>query len=204
MIKTLIIAAVCAISLTAGIMLSRNSTTSELPEGTVLYNQPRALGEFTLEDKNGAEFTPAQLKGRWSLVYFGFTHCPDVCPGSLAKMKRIRALIADTHPALQYILVTVDPERDTSQRLKDYVEFFDESFQAVTGTPNKIDAFIRRFGVASVKVEDDAMPGGYTVDHTSVFALVNTNGNIIGVFTSPHKVENVVAGIDAARKRFDG
>ena len=58
--------------------------------------------------------------------------------------------------------------------------------------------------MASVKVEDDAMPGGYTVDHTSVFALVNTNGNIIGVFTSPHKVENVVAGIDAARKRFDG
>jgi len=200
-IRTLVLVVVCAIALGAGIFLGRGTTAPALPEGVVLYDAPRTLGEFALKDKNGQEFTPAGLQGRWSLIYFGFTHCPDICPSSLATMRRIREAMPDASSPLQYMLVSVDPERDTPEKLKNYVEFFDESFQGVTGDLAAVEAFTRRFGVAAIKVEDSSLPDGYTVDHTSVFALVNSDGNVAGLFPSPHKVDTVVAGVDAARKR---
>lgn len=201
-IRTLVLVVVCAIALGAGIWLGRGTETPQLPEGVVLYDAPRTLGEFALQDKNGQAFTPDGLKGKWSLIYFGFTHCPDICPGSLAMMKRIRDAMPEASSPLQYMLVSIDPERDTPEILKNYVEFFDKQFLGVTGDLAAIETFSRRFGVAAIKVEDSSLPGGYTVDHTSVFALVNSDGNVAGLFPSPHKVDTVVAGVSAARKRY--
>jgi len=204
MIRIISLVVVCAVALGAGLYLGRHgfsTPTEAVPEQVVFYPEPRSLGEFELVNGDSAPVTKASLTGRWTVMYFGFTHCPDICPNSLSLLNKVDADLGDEGQGVEYMLVSVDPERDTPQRLKDYVKYFNADFKAVTGTLDAITAFTRQLGVVAIKVEDDAMPGGYTVDHTSVFALVDPNGNLAGLVTAPHTVDNVSAGIRAALAR---
>jgi protein SCO1/2 len=171
----------------------------QLTSGTWLP-QPRPVSGFTLTDESGQPFTPESLKGHPTLVFFGFTHCPDVCPTTLAKLSQV--VKAAGVPNLKVLLVSVDPERDTPEQLERYVHAFNPDFQAVTGKVEDIERVASEFNVAVAKVD---MPGGtYTVDHSAVVFLLNERGERVAVFTPPFEIESVAADLRNVAPRLRG
>src|SRR5690606_14968452 len=121
----------------------------------------------------GAAFTRANLEGRWSLVFFGFTHCPAICPNTLAVMQQTKTALETLPLELQpqLVFVSVDPERDTPEKMHEYVRFFGPTLRGVTGAPERIAALTDALGVPVQRVP---LPdGGYTVDHSAAIFLVN-------------------------------
>ena len=181
-----------------GVWVAR-STSNQAPQltsGTWLP-QPRPLPDFTLTDQSGQPFTSQSLRGHPTLVFFGFTHCPDVCPTTLAKLSKV--VKASNVPDLEVLLVSVDPERDTPEQLERYVHAFDPAFSAVTGKVEEIERVAREFGVAIVKVE---MGASYTVDHSAVVFLLNDQGQRVALFTPPFEIEAVAADLRAVSQRL--
>lgn len=175
----LILAAACAGL--AGFWLARqlDRESPQLASGTWLP-QPKAVDAFSLLDTAGRPYTRAELLAAPTLVYFGFTRCPDVCPTTLVKLAQVlrRAPV----PRLRVLFVSVDPQRDTPQVLALYVHAFDPAFAGATGTPAQILAVAKNFAVAVNRVE---LPGGdYTIDHSAVLFLVDGRG-IEAIFTPP-------------------
>ena len=189
-----LILAVAVAGLAAGYLLGRAPAQGpglELERGT-LFPTPRPLPAFELEDQDGRPFGPAELRERWSLLFFGFTHCPDVCPATLATLAATRRELADLPEALQphMVLVSVDPQRDTPEKLKDYVAFFDPGITGVTGTPAAIADLTARLGVAvRTSATDDA--GNYSVDHTASLFLVDPDGALSAILSTPHTPDGI-------------
>ncbi|HTW37370.1 MAG TPA: SCO family protein [Steroidobacteraceae bacterium] len=151
-----------------------------LASGTWLP-QPRSVGALSLVDQSGAPFTEARLRGAPSLLYFGFTNCPDVCPTTLAQLAQVERSAVVAH--LRVIFVTVDPARDRPAVLAPYVHAFDSRFIGLTGSPRAIAALAARLGVAYERVN---LPGGdYTIDHTAVAFLLDGAGRVVAVFSGP-------------------
>jgi len=142
---------------------------------------PSAVGgAFRLVDQNAKPITDQDLKGHPFLVFFGFTHCPDVCPTTLFEVSEIlRALGPDGKDA-RALFVTVDPERDTPQVLKDYLASFDPRVIGVTGDAEAVTAVIKSYRVYAKKVPTDG--GGYTMDHTAIVYLMGKDGRFVTPF----------------------
>ena len=174
------IAALCAAL--AGFWLARelDSSAPQLASGTWLM-RPRTVADFQLTDDGGHPFTARNLQGKPSLVFFGFTHCPDVCPTTLAKLHQVKKDAGIT--GLQVLFVTVDPQRDSPATVGVYAHAFDPDFIGLTGDPKSIEDVTKAFGVAALRVD---LPGGdYTMDHSAAVFLVNAGGEIVGIFTPP-------------------
>jgi protein SCO1/2 len=201
--STALAAIIAIVAVAGGILLARamlgdamlgnnNVVQLELAKATLL-NPPRALPEFTLIDHTGASFGQAQLKDRWSLLFFGFTHCPDVCPTTLGMLaqteKALGDLPAEQRP--QIVLVSVDPQRDTPEQLASYVRFFSPSFTGVTGSQEAIDKFTRALGVP-VAISPLAN-GDYSVDHSAAIFLVDPSGALRALFSTPHSPAIIAA-----------
>ena len=157
---------------------------------TVL-NEPRPLPHFQLVDQAGEPFTADRFRGHWSLLFFGFSHCPDICPTTLYDLARFREAVADL-PTVQQpgiYLVSVDPARDTPERLAAYVQAFDASFTGITGDEAQIARFAGALGVAYgyEPAEGDA----YTVLHTAALFLLNPDGRFIAVSGAPHDMQQL-------------
>lgn len=179
----------------AGFWLARqlDSPDPQLTSGTWLP-EPRSLPEFQLVDHTGAPFTRDSLRGHPTLVFFGFTHCPDVCPATLAKLAQVKQAAA--LPELRVLLVSVDPERDTPQALAAYVGAFDREFTGVTGDPQAVAQLTKSFGVATARTE---LPGGsYTVDHSAAVFLLDAQGRMVAVFTPPFEVARMAEDLQRA------
>jgi protein SCO1 len=190
---TLGLAALCAAL--AGFWLARelDSPGPELASGTWLP-RPKTIADFHLTDQQGQPFSLHDLQGNPSLVFFGFTHCPDVCPTTLAKLAQIKKAAAVAH--LKVLLVTVDPERDTPSVIGLYVHAFDPDFIGLTGDTQAIGKMATDFGVAVNKVP---LPGGdYTMDHSAVVFLLNVRGQVAGIFTPPFDIGKFAADLDRA------
>jgi protein SCO1 len=195
----LIPAAACAAL--AGFWLARqlDRQAPRLASGTWLP-QPRELQDFRLTDISGAPFTLADLAGRPSLVYFGFTNCPDVCPTTLAKLAQVVRLGAVK--GLRVVFISVDPQRDTPPVLALYVHAFDPSFQGVTGDPRIVARVAREFAVAVSRVD---LPGGnYTMDHTAAVFLLDARAREVAIFTPPFDVATFVADLKRAGPYLGG
>ncbi len=178
----ILLACVALCAAAAGMWVARElgPPVPRLVSGTWLA-RPRSVGPIALVDETGAPFTQARLRGAPSLLYFGFTHCPDVCPTTLVKLARVRRSAAVPH--LRVIFVTVDPARDSPELLGAYVHAFDPHFIALTGSEQAIGSFAARLGVAFQRID---LPGGdYTMDHTAVVFLLDAEGRIVAVFTAP-------------------
>lgn len=189
----LIIAA--AVAALAGFGLARklDSSGPQLASGTWLP-APRSIGDFRLTNHLGEPFTARELQGRPSLVFFGFTHCPDVCPTTLAKLAQVRKVAA--LPALQVLFVSVDPQRDTPAAMGLYVHAFDPDFIGLTGNPSDIQKLTAKFGVAAARVE---LPGGdYTMDHSAAVFLLDTHGRIAAIFTPPFDIQRLALDLHKA------
>ena len=152
----------------------------QLASGTWLP-QAKPVTDFQLLDTTGRAFSRQDLAGAPTLVFFGFTHCPDVCPTTLLKLAQVHRRAAIT--GLRVIFITVDPQRDTPPVLGQYVHAFDPQFQGLTGDPKTIARLAANFGVAVNRVE---LPGGdYTMDHSAVVFVLDDAAHIVALFTPP-------------------
>jgi protein SCO1/2 len=137
-------------------------------------------GPFRLTDQDGKVVTDADLKGRPFLVFFGFTHCPDVCPTTLFEVSEVLRQLGSDADKTRALFVTVDPERDTPETLKDYLSSFDPHLMGLTGSPGAIEQALKAYRVYSRKVPADN--GGYTMDHTTLVYLMDKQGRFVGRF----------------------
>ena len=164
----------------------RVMTSSELKiNGAFMFDTPRALPEFELVDHRGEAFTAASLEGQWTLVFFGFTYCPDICPTTMAFLARFMGELEGLpeHNDTRVVMVSVDPARDTPERLAEYVPYFDPGFTGVTGEFLDIHRFATALNTPFRKVpgEDD----NYLVDHSANVVLINPRGDYHGFFKAP-------------------
>ena len=144
-------------------------------------------GPFKLTDQNGKVITEQDLKGHPFLVFFGFTHCPDVCPTTLFEVSEVmRALGPDAERA-RALFITVDPERDTPAVMKDYLSSFDPNLSGLTGDPAEIAAVAKAYRVYFKKVPLDE--GGYTMDHTAIVYLMDKTGRFVSPFNLKRPTE---------------
>lgn len=185
-------ALVCIVGI-AGIAVSvlwrHPAPAVELTTGTYLA-RARELPDFSLIDQQGRVFGSANLRGHWSLLFFGYTNCPDFCPTTLttlaAVQKRLRAAKAPVLP--QVIFVSVDAKRDTPAQLKKYVPYFDPEFIGLTAADQpSIEAVAKKLGVA-VAVEP-ASGGDYTVDHSGAIFVLAPDGRLSAILTGPFSVD---------------
>jgi protein SCO1/2 len=176
----------------AGFLLAAKIDSSRpmLASGTWLPDA-RPIADFHLIDSQGRPFTRAALLGRPTLVYFGFTHCPDECPDTLAALARVTRQTAV--PGLQVLFVTVDPQRDTPAVLAGYLRHFDPSFLGLTGDPAEIGRLAATLGIGISRVN---LPGGgYDFDHTEAILLFDSRAREVGVFTPPFDVRKLAQSL---------
>ena len=186
-------AAVCAAL--AGYWMARqlDRASPQLASGTWLP-RPKPVGDFSLTDTSGRAFTRRDLGGGPTLVFFGFTHCPDVCPTTLLKLAQVRKRAG--LQGLRVLFVSVDPQRDTPPVLGMYVHAFDPAFLGLSGDPQSIARLAANFGVAVNRVE---LPGGdYTMDHSAVLFLLDARARIAAIFTPPFEAEALAADLRRA------
>jgi protein SCO1 len=144
-------------------------------EGVVEPGRPMAAGaDWRLLDETGSAFTPDHLRAKPTLVVFGFTHCPDVCPTSLSYVASTLQALGPQAEAVRPVFVTVDPERDTAAVMAEYTDLFDPRILGVTGAPDQVAAALKSLGAYSRKVPQD--DGGYTMDHTATMLLLDDQG----------------------------
>jgi protein SCO1/2 len=148
-----------------------------------LYPQARALPDFQLVDHNNQAFTPTNLIGHWSLVFVGYTYCPDICPTTLAELKSIYPELQKINSdfPIQVVLLSVDPKRDTPERLNEYINFFHTDFIAVTGGHPHLFPVVRAMGMMYSMSQSTDNPN-YLVDHSSSIVVVNPKAQVVGRF----------------------
>jgi protein SCO1/2 len=169
---------------------------AELRErGVILLPRPRDIAPFELQNAAGGVFDKTNLEGRWSFVFFGFTHCPDVCPTALSVMGLAERAILEggmnEDAPFQGILVSVDPERDDAATLTRYVAGFSPRFLGVRGEREVLAPFATQLNVAFAQVPDPSDPSAYQVDHTGNIVIINPRGHYHGFIRVPHKADTL-------------
>jgi protein SCO1/2 len=153
---------------------------ARLPDinGFVLQQQ-RALPEFVLLNGQSEPFARTNFEGAWSFLYFGFTYCPDICPTAFVEMAKLKKMLDVSHPdlATEFYLVSVDPQRDTPERIQEYVTYFDDSFKGLTGDLAEIGKLAQSASVIHV-IEPSADGESYEVGHSSTITLLDSQGSI--------------------------
>jgi protein SCO1/2 len=164
------------------------------PEHATALPRTVPLPAFALVDHRGQSFTPSSLAGHWSLLFFGFTHCPDICPATLYTLSRARdRMTADGENFPDIVLVSVDPERDTAEVLADYIANFGPGVSGVTGPLDELQKLTSALGVYFARTPSDDR--NYSVDHSAFVILINDRAELHAVFRPPHKIDNFVTDL---------
>jgi protein SCO1/2 len=143
--------------------------------------QPAAIGgPFQLTDQAGKAFTDKDLKGKPTLIFFGYTHCPDVCPTSLFEMSEVLRAMGKDADKVNAVFISVDPERDTPATMKDYLSSFDPHLEGLSGDPAETAKVITSYRVYAKKVP--TKDGDYTMDHTALIYLMDRDGRFVSPF----------------------
>ena len=171
----------------------------------VLRPDLRSLHPFELTDHNNAVFNLERFEGKWSFVFFGYTSCPDICPTTLHVLNSVHGKLADEGKGdetdTQVIFISVDPERDDTEKLASYMSYFNEKFIGVTSDKEKIDKLVRQFG-AGYALEPETSPDNYLVAHTSAIFLVDPFGRLVATFSQPHYPATINTLYDKIRTYF--
>lgn len=173
-----------------------NPAPVQLQAATWFGEQARPLPEFELQDHSGQAFNPSTLQGKWQLLFFGYTHCPDICPDTLQMLTRSMQQISQPQVLenLQISLVSVDPERDSRDNLRDYVTYFDPRFKGVRGEMDEINKLTDALGILHyITKSDDGST--YEVAHSGVLTLINPEGRYTAVFNTPHDPGKIAADL---------
>jgi protein SCO1/2 len=164
---------------------------------TLIYPTPKAVPEFSLRKADGTALQRAELLGHWTLVFFGFTRCPDACPTTLAMFKQLNAqwVAQPTSARVQLWFVSVDPARDDGQVMADYARFFSPEIIAATGDTPALDALTRALGVVYMqRALDDS---DYTIDHSTQVLLISPDAQLVGIIRPPFDVAAIATDLDA-------
>ncbi len=166
-----------------------------MPQHATILPQPAPIPQFSLLDQNGAEFNNESLNDQWSLLFFGFTHCPDICPATLTQLALARSRVLDqgasTFPNI--LLISVDPERDTPAVMAEYIGHFGDGMTGVTGSLDELRKLTSALGIYFEK--SIAENGDYSVDHSAVVVVINKNAEFHALFSAPHNTDHFVEDI---------
>lgn len=163
---------------------------------------PKIGGAFALTDQAGARVTEQDLKGKVLVVYFGFTHCPDICPTALSTIgSALKELPPDVRKDVTPVFVTLDPERDTPKVMADYVEGFIPGGVGLTGTKEEIAEIAREYRIGFQKVADPSSALPYTIDHTSIVYIMGRDGKYVAHFTKDMTADALAKALEEAVRK---
>ncbi|BAN45791.1 SCO family protein [Metapseudomonas resinovorans] len=158
--------------------------TKLLDAGIVLLPQSRTLPPLTMLDQNGEKVAVDQLKDKWSLMFFGYTFCPDICPTTLAQMRELKGLLPpEARDNLRFVFVSVDPNRDTPQQIKQYLGYFDPGFLGITSDLPTLQKLANAVSIPFIPA--DTSKENYTVDHSGNLVVLGPDGTQRGFIRSP-------------------
>ncbi len=205
---SLLIAAVLVLLAVAGALSWRWLRPAQLPHfvevgtGAYVLPKPDTLADFRLVKHDDTVFDNQALKGRWTFLIFGYTFCPDFCPTTLVEFAQIHRQLAQRAQGtrdVQFVMVSVDPERDTPQLLGRYVPQFNREFVGVTGDPAVIKRLADSVGAVYAKVPGSS-GSNYLIDHSTAVLLINPDGKLQGVFAAPHVAKDMVQAFAKMRE----
>ncbi len=179
-----VVAVILFAALAAGIYLALYISPPQTSVSHLrLYPQPRALSDVALTDQHGQAFTEQRLQGKWTLTFLGYTYCPDICPTTLAELNTIypKLKALPNGDDIQVLFISVDPNRDSSERLHEYVNYFNEEFLAASGGHEVLFPLVRSMGMMYSLSESTSNPD-YLVDHSASIVVINPQGQVIGRF----------------------
>lgn len=158
--------------------------------------------EFSLLSSQGGEYSLVSKTGKFVLIFFGYTYCPDVCPTTLYEMKEIKARLKDKAENIEFVFITVDPDRDTQEQLTRYLASFDSSFFGLTGTTEQLEMVWKDYGVyRGIQETDNSL--GYLVDHTSRLYLINSKSELLMTYTYETTIDEIVSDLKYLIKKAD-
>lgn len=189
--KKLPLLAIALVALCSGLMISwlvYDTRPVTLEAGQWFADQAKALPQFQLVDHNNQSLGNPQLGGKWSLMFFGYTNCPDICPTSLQTLSDMMNAIddSDVRNTIQVIFVSVDPERDSPEILKPYVQYFNEDFIGATAPLTELNRLTTVIGIGHSRDKSSEEASSYDVSHSSTIILINPAVEFAGVFSAPH------------------
>jgi protein SCO1/2 len=184
------------LSLLAGVaaaVLFLHAPAAHIESGTLLET-PHPVADFSLTGENGQAFTRQSMLGQWNLIDVGYTSCPDVCPTTLATLREMHSLLGADAGKLRVVFLSVDPERDTPQRLAQYVHYFSPDFHAATGGKAQLDALAASLGFVYMKVPGPT-PQSYSMDHSAALILVNPEAAVAAYLSPPFNAATLSADL---------
>ena len=197
--QKLVMGAIVAAALAAGLVFGgmvRDDAAEHVEAGDALELQRYEIGgEFELTDQRGERMRLSDLAGRALVMFFGYTYCPDVCPATLARVREVKAALPPEDAArFTGVLVSVDPARDTPQRLGQYVEFFDPAFVGLTGSEEELEDMARRYG-AQFMIPEGQSEDGYLVNHSSIAYLIDPAGHVRALYYGDEPIDAIAANV---------
>lgn len=160
--------------------------------------KPTVGGPFTLTDNTGKRVTDKDYLGRYMLVFFGYTNCPDICPAGLQVMSAALDKLGKRADGITPIFITLDPAQDTPQKMATYVKAFSPRLVGLTGSESEIAATAKAYRVYYQKVPDEKNPNSYTIDHSAIFYLMGKDGKLLAPIPHTNDVDQLVAALDRA------
>ena len=170
------------------------SSNELLINGLFLYEKPKEISDFTFFSANGAEFTKSDLKGKWTLMYFGFTRCPDECPTTMYQMSKLVKVLREKEFPLedkQWVLVSIGPERDLPNDIDKYAKGFDQDFIGVVNSRPMLLSLATQLSVNNVMPSGNAMDHSHLDNHVNNIILLNPNGEFAGIFRPPFDISRL-------------
>lgn len=170
------------------------STNELIVNGLFLFEEPKEISDFSFYSANGVEFTKDNLKGKWTIMYFGFTRCPDECPTTMYQIKKLVNILREKDFPLddkQWVLVSIDPERDTPEEIDKYAKGFDEDFIGVSNIRPMLLSLATQLSVNNVMPSEDSMDHSHLDNHVNNIILLNQNGDFAGVFRPPFDISRL-------------
>ena len=196
---TMIALALAGVLAGAGLgMLALRAPSSITEAVTRVTGKAAVGGPFSLVDQTGKRVTDKDFRGRYMLVFFGYTNCPDICPSGLQVMSAALDKLGTRGADIVPILITLDPQHDTPQKLASYIKSFSPRLIALTGTDGDIAATAKAYRVFFQKVPDEQEPSHYTIDHSGLFYLMGKDGALLAPIPHTTDVDQFVQGIDKA------
>lgn len=180
------------------------SIQEKLESATIFPDEFKQLPAFSLPYGDNKLLNEANFKDKWSVLFFGFTHCPDICPNTLNEMNGVvTQLSQDQLPVPQIVFITVDPQRDTVEKMAEYVGYFNEDFIGVSGDLTDITALTTQLGIVASYTADADGGTGYSVDHTASMLVIDPELRVRAKLNPPHKIETITADLKTLMTRYN-
>ncbi len=184
-----LVTGVLVVGLVFGVFLSQPYTI----RGSVI-DPPIPASDFVLDSSQGGQFQLTDHRGKFVMIFFGYTFCPDVCPATLFEMKQVKQGLKEKADWVEFVFITVDPERDTAEQLGRYLTSFDDSFYGLSASEERLSQVWNDYGVYR-EIQESNSAIGYLVDHTSRLYLINPDGELMMTYLFDMSVDDIVADL---------